>query len=121
MNLSNIWECNSNPNLCLSSPFCHSKPRFGDIDTLFMSMSGVEVAGLVFGVLPLIVSAVGNYEAAFRPFLTYSRHCKELRDFRTDFATQKQLFQNHCLILLVTQTDSDEAQEILRRASNPKW
>lgn len=84
-------------------------------------MSGAEVVGLVLGVLPLIVSAVENYEAAFRPFLTFSRYCNELRDFRTDFATQRQLFQNHCLILLASQIDSDEAEEILRSGANPKW
>ena len=62
-------------------------------------MSGVEVIGLTLGVLPLIISAVENYEVTFRPFVTYCRCCKELRDFRTAFATQKHLFESHCLVL----------------------
>ena len=56
--------------------------------------------GLVLGVLPLIISALENYEVTFRPFVTYCRYSKELRDFHTRLATQKQLFKDYCLILL---------------------
>ena len=63
-------------------------------------MSGVEVAGFVLAVLPLVISAFEDYEATFRPFVTYCRYAKELRNFRAGLGTQKQLFQNHCIILL---------------------
>lgn len=63
-------------------------------------MSGVAAGGLVLGVVPLIISAVENYEVTLRPFLTYYRHCRELKDFRTALGTQKQLFHNNCLVLL---------------------
>lgn len=63
-------------------------------------MTGVEVAGLALGILPLLISAVENYEVTFQPFITYCRYDKELRDFRTVFATQKGLFESHCLVLL---------------------
>ena len=63
-------------------------------------MSGVEAAGLVLAVLPLMISAIEDYEATFRPFVTYCRYANELRSFRAGLGTQKQLFQNHCIILL---------------------
>ena len=64
-----------------------------------LDMSGFEVTGIVLGVIPLIISAVENYEVTFQPFVTYCRYSKELREFRASLATQKQLFENQCIIL----------------------
>ena len=64
-------------------------------------MSGViETAGLVIAVLPLLISVFENYKVTIQPISTYCRYDKEFRDFRIVFATQKQLFESHCLFLL---------------------
>lgn len=62
-------------------------------------MAGVEVAGLVLGVLPLIVAAIENYEKIGD--LILSRRClKEVRIFNTDSGVQRVLSQNQCVLLL---------------------
>ena len=82
-------------------------------------MSGIEVAGLVLAVLPLIISAVEDYEVTFQPFVTYCRYAKELRSLRANLGTQKQLFRNHCIILL----SRIEAERLLEDHSdlNQRW
>lgn len=63
-------------------------------------MAGVEVVGIVLGVLPLIVTAVENYEKIGDLILTYRRYSKEVRKFNTELAVQRTIFQNECLLLL---------------------
>jgi hypothetical protein len=64
-------------------------------------MEAATIAGLVLGVIPLIISAVENYEVTFQPFVTYKRHVKEIRRFTARLDTQRAIFHNECQLLLV--------------------
>jgi hypothetical protein len=44
----------------------------------FFKMTGVEAAGFVLGVLPLIISAAKHYKDVFKPFNRYRKFAPEL-------------------------------------------
>jgi hypothetical protein len=82
-------------------------------------MSGAEaVIGLVFGVLPLLVSTAEHYDDVFRPFRRYKKFSKELKNFQQEFLGQKTIFHNECRILLSTFTGLETANEILRERNH---
>lgn len=60
----------------------------------------MEVAGIVLGALPLLISAVENYEVTFQPFVIFFQHIKEMKRFGTKLGTQRAVFRNNCQILL---------------------
>jgi hypothetical protein len=63
-------------------------------------MDPATVAGLVLGVLPLLISAAENYEITFQPFVTYRRHIREVEKFTARLDTQRSIFHNECQLLL---------------------
>jgi hypothetical protein len=72
-------------------------------------MDPATIAGLTLGVIPLIISAVENYEVTFQPFVTYRRYSTEISMFATKLDTQKAIFYNQCqLILQVTDADGPD-------------
>jgi hypothetical protein len=80
-------------------------------------MDPATIAGLVLGVIPLIISAVENYEVTFQPFVTYRRHVKEVERFTVTLGTQRTIFHNQCQLLLSTVGQS--LAEILRDPNHP--
>jgi hypothetical protein len=45
-------------------------------------MAGFEIAGVVLGVVPLLISAVGTYDNVYRPFVTrYKDYKPALKSF----------------------------------------
>jgi hypothetical protein len=63
-------------------------------------MDPATAAGLALGVIPLLISAVENYEITFQPFVTYRHHIREIRKFATRLDTQRAIFHNECQVLL---------------------
>lgn len=68
-----------------------------------------EVAGIVLGVIPLIVEAIESYEKIGDLILTYRRYSKEVRKFNTEIAVQRVIFQNECVLLLSQVVDDERA------------
>jgi hypothetical protein len=64
-------------------------------------MDPATVAGLVLGVIPLLISAAENYEVTFQPFVTYRRHFKEVQRFTARLDAQRAIFHNECQLLLL--------------------
>lgn len=62
----------------------------------------MEGAGVVLGALPLLISAVENYEVTFQPFVTFHRHTKEIQKFTSMLEAQRAIFRNQCQLLLCT-------------------
>ncbi|KAH0559285.1 hypothetical protein GP486_004201 [Trichoglossum hirsutum] len=81
-------------------------------------MSGFEVAGVVLGVLPLVVSAIENYERILGPVITYRKYSKELKTFSTELGVQKDIFQNECVWLLSELVDAKELEDMLEESSH---
>ncbi|KAL5330467.1 hypothetical protein ACEPPN_003995 [Leptodophora sp. 'Broadleaf-Isolate-01'] len=84
-------------------------------------MSGFEAAGLVLGILPLLISAAEHYDNVLRPFKCYKKFGGELKIHRTELLAKKAIFRNECHILLGTLTDHDTAADMLRERKHACW
>lgn len=83
-------------------------------------MSGVEVAaGLVLGVLPLLIAAAEHYEDMIRPFQRARNYTQEVRKFQKILEAQKTIFRNECQHLLASITDWGLATRILQERIHP--
>ncbi|MCJ1248659.1 hypothetical protein MMC30_005877 [Trapelia coarctata] len=77
-----------------------------------------EAAGLTLAVIPLLISAVENYEVLFRPFVTYSRYAKEAERFASQLKAQKTAFRNECHLLLSSVCDQPQEVDTMLLVSN---
>ncbi|PVH67686.1 hypothetical protein DL98DRAFT_275048 [Cadophora sp. DSE1049] len=84
-------------------------------------MAGVEAAGIVLGILPLMISAAEHYEDVFRPFKRYRKFSTELDLYQQQLGTQKTIFRNQCRLLVATLTNRQTAKEMLREGNHPSW
>ncbi|PMD42142.1 hypothetical protein L207DRAFT_564528 [Hyaloscypha variabilis F] len=84
-------------------------------------MTGVEAAGFVLGILPLMISAAEHYEDVFGPFNRYRKFAPELELYQQQLGTQKTIFRNECHLLLATLTNRQTAKDMLREGKHPSW
>ena len=84
-------------------------------------MAGVEAAGFVLGILPLMISAAEHYEDVFRPFKRYRKFATELDLYQQQLGIQKTIFRNECRLLLATLTNRQTAKDMLREGKHPSW
>jgi hypothetical protein len=64
-------------------------------------MDPVSTAGLVLGIIPLLISTVEHYESVTLPFSTYRRHIKEGERFAAHLDVQRTIFRNEAQLLLL--------------------
>jgi hypothetical protein len=85
-------------------------------------MSGFEIGGVVLGVLPLLISAVGTYDSVYRPFVTrYKDYEGALKSFRLGLVTERAIFRNECRKLLMSSVDSDSVKGMLEDLKHDGW
>jgi hypothetical protein len=83
-------------------------------------MSGIEIAGLVFGVIPIVVEILKSYNTAKRRLKTFSRHVEVADDIQTRFDVASAHFNNDCRLLLqATIADPNEVPEIEEMMDDP--
>jgi hypothetical protein len=75
--------------------------------------------GLALGILPIIISAIENYEVTFQPFITYRHYAKEAQRFMTKLGAQKAIFFNACQLLLLAVSDKENLADILNDPNHP--
>lgn len=63
-------------------------------------MSGIEIAGLVLGAVPLIVVAMEKYSEAAKIYDSFKRHQRHLTHARRLLKAEQRVYQNTCMILL---------------------
>lgn len=63
-------------------------------------MSGVEVAGIVLGVIPVIVTALQNYAAGVSTIKTLRKYERELGSLIRQLKVQTEILRNTCEELL---------------------
>ena len=80
-------------------------------------MDPATIAGLVLGVIPLLISVCENYEVTFQPLVTYRRHAKEILRFTAKLEAQRAIFHNECQLLL--QAVGQNLSDILRDHNHP--
>ena len=82
------------------------------------AMSGFEIAGVVLGVLPLIVEAFEKYEKIVDLVVTYRKYSKAVARFNTELSVQKVIFQNECILLLSHVEDEDSLRDMFHQSSH---
>ena len=79
------------------------------------------IAGLTLAVIPLIVSALENYEHTFQPIIIFSkRYRKEVEKFQKALKVQKVNFANECTFLLHSVT-SNQGNLMIEDFEHPLW
>jgi hypothetical protein len=63
-------------------------------------MSGVEVVGLVFGVLPILIETIKAYATVADGLHTFRHYSKETKNIALKLTVQHGIFLNHCRLLL---------------------
>jgi hypothetical protein len=63
-------------------------------------MSGIEIAGLAFGVVPIVVEILKHYSTAKRRLITFSRYAEVACDIHLRFQVAAANFNNDCRLLL---------------------
>ena len=81
-------------------------------------MSGFEIVGVVLGVLPLIISAIEDYEKIIDPVVTFRKYSKALQTFTTELNVQRDIFQNECIWILSRFVNGHELEDMLKDPSH---
>ncbi|CAI6332941.1 unnamed protein product [Periconia digitata] len=84
-------------------------------------MSGVEAAGLVFGVLPILVKVVQSYSTVSRTFHDFRHYSKEVRSIQVQFKVVRGIFMNECQLLLCLVEDEEGAKSMLEDHGDRRW
>ncbi|KAF2498690.1 hypothetical protein BU16DRAFT_615708 [Lophium mytilinum] len=85
-------------------------------------MSGVEIAGLILGSFPLIISALEHYGEGLETMQEWVRFRTDFNGFLNDFIRQQIFFRQHIEDLLSTVVDSDYHMGcMLDDPDDPQW
>lgn len=76
-------------------------------------MSGVEIAGLFFGVLPVVIEAVKHYRAVCQTFHTFRHYSREAKKIQKRLRVCQQVFMNECRLLLQLVVDDKTTSAML--------
>ncbi|KAI4702902.1 hypothetical protein J4E81_001775 [Alternaria sp. BMP 2799] len=85
-------------------------------------MSGIEIAGLVFGVVPIVVEILRSYGTAKRRLATFSRHAEVAYDIQLKFEVAAANFSNECRLLLQsTIAYPSDVSEMMEDPTHQSW
>jgi hypothetical protein len=84
-------------------------------------MSGIEVAGLVFGILPILVEVVKSYSTVADGLHTLRHYSREVKSISLQVNVQNGIFLNHCRLLLRLVEDEKAAEDMLEDGSDRRW
>jgi cysteinyl-tRNA synthetase len=85
-------------------------------------MSGIEVAGLVFGVVPIVVEILKSYSTAKRRLTTFQKHAEVVCDIHLRFQVAAANFNNDCRLLLqAVVTHPGDVSEMIGDPKHRGW
>lgn len=84
-------------------------------------MSGIEVAGVVLGAIPVILDLFNLLKEAFGQFRTYGKFAKVALRLDSKIEVQKTVFRNTCFNLLSIIDDRSKIQDLIRRPIDTVW
>jgi len=85
-------------------------------------MSGIEIAGLVFGIVPIVVEILKSYGTAKRRLATFSRHAEVAYDIQLKFEVAAANFGNECRLLLQsTIAHPSDVSEMMEDPTHESW
>lgn len=84
-------------------------------------MSGIEVAGLVLGALPLLLQGIDSYASSLSRIDQTVNPSRELSKARDRLYLESVIFDNTCRILLAGITSPEEIDALLREPEGKQW
>jgi hypothetical protein len=84
-------------------------------------MSGLEIAGVALGVLPILVEVVKSYSTVSKKLRTL-RHCsREVKSIWERLKVHKGIFMNEVRLLLQLIEDEADVERMLEDTGDPRW
>ena len=85
-------------------------------------MSGIEIAGLLLGAFPLIISALEHYRQSAEVLEDWWQIKKEYKKCKNEIKVQEMAFENNLQrFLLPLVVDDDEIAELIADPGGMKW
>jgi hypothetical protein len=84
-------------------------------------MSGIEVAGLVFGVLPILFEAVRAYSAVSHGLHTFRHWSREVKSVALKLKVHNGIFLNECRLLLRLVEEEQVTEDMLEDRADWRW
>ena len=84
-------------------------------------MSGVEAAGIVLAVIPLLVSACDEYAKGFRTMKKWLNYNRELKQLARTLDAERVIFRNTCENLLEGLVLPEELETLLNDPGGHGW
>lgn len=84
-------------------------------------MSGFEVAGLVLGALPLIISAIEHYDASLDRAKAFHRYEEELENAMSELWLEHSYYEMTLQLLLKDVVSGSELQGMFAETGSPLW
>lgn len=100
-------------------PTCTRLPDYFFV--LSPQMSGIEVAGLAFGVLPILVEVVKSYSTVSKKLHTLRHHGKEIKSISEQLKVHNGIFLNEVRLLLRCIEAEEEVETMLDDAADQRW
>jgi hypothetical protein len=84
-------------------------------------MSGIEIAGLVFGISPLLIETIKSYRTLSDRFHTFRHYSREVKKINLQLRVCQRIFLNECSLLLQGVVDEEKAQAMLEDSGHSLW
>lgn len=84
-------------------------------------MSGLEIAGLAFGVLPILFEVVKSYSVICDKIRIFRRCTQELGDILIEFKATRVVFLNEVRLLLGSIQNKKKTELDLKNYNNQRW
>jgi hypothetical protein len=84
-------------------------------------MSGVEVAGLVLGALPLLLAGLQLYAEGIAVTRRYGKYREEINSLLDDLKAEKSVYQNSIETLLLGIVDAKDVEEFIAHPGGELW
>jgi hypothetical protein len=84
-------------------------------------MSGLEVAGLVVGIIPVLLKVVTCYQTTRAIFHSFASSSTGVQRLQTRFKTQESIFRNECRHILLMVIDDEQLSEMLEDTGCELW
>ena len=92
-----------------------------DAIALFLTMSGIEIAGLAFGVLPILIEAVKAYSTISKKVHTLRHYSKEVKSISEQLKVHNGIFLNEVRLLMRSIEAEEEVESMLEDAADQRW
>jgi hypothetical protein len=84
-------------------------------------MSGLEIAGLTFGILPILIEVIKSYSTISKKVHTLRHYSKEVRSISEQLKIHNGIFLNEVRLLLRSIEDEKEVESMLNEADDRRW